>query len=113
MSDVVSGAQLELPVLPLRDVVAFPHATRPIQVARPRSTRLVEALPKQDADRVVALVLQRRPSDEDPGIGDLFRTGTLARVLRVDPVRRGGAGYVLLAAGVQRIRLLHEVQHEP
>jgi ATP-dependent Lon protease len=107
------GLKLEVPVLPLRDAVSFPHATGPYSVGRPRSIRLVEALPSDESERVAVLVLQRSQADEDPAIADLHPVGTLARILHVSQVRRGGPGYAVLAAGVQRVRLVAELAREP
>src|SRR4051812_14864462 len=91
------GMELEVPVLPLRDAVAFPHTTGPYAVNRPRSLALVEALPSDEGMRTVVLVLQRNAADPDPAVRDLYDVGTLARVLHVAPVRQDGRAYVLLA----------------
>jgi ATP-dependent Lon protease len=108
------SARLEVPVLPLRDAVAFPHTTAPFAVNRSRSVALVEHLPADDAARTVALALQYEPGEADPGLGQLHTIGTLARVLHVAPVgQEGQRGYVLLAAGLRRVRLLEEVTRDP
>jgi ATP-dependent Lon protease len=107
------SVKLEVPVLPLRDAVAFPHTTGPFAVNRPRSIALVDALPSDDSARTVALVLQRNPSELDPGVRDLHPIGTLARILHVSPLRQDGRGYVLLAAGLRRVRLLEELARDP
>jgi ATP-dependent Lon protease len=108
------SARLEVPVLPLRDAVAFPHTTAPFAVNRSRSVALVEHLPADDAARTVALALQHEPGEADPGLAELYTTGTLARVLHVAPVgQEGQRGYVLLAAGLRRVRLLEELTRDP
>jgi ATP-dependent Lon protease len=108
------SARLEAPVLPLRDAVAFPHTTAPFAVNRARSVALVEHLPADDAARTVVLALQHEPGEADPGLEQLHRVGTLARVLHVAPVgQEGQRGYVLLAAGLRRVRLLEESAKDP
>jgi ATP-dependent Lon protease len=104
---------IELPVLPLREVVAFPQTTRSFAVGRLRSVRLVESLPSGEAERRVALVLQRNPVDDDPGLGDLYQVGTLAEVVHVARARREGPGYLVVVATHKRLRLLAETQREP
>jgi ATP-dependent Lon protease len=108
------SARLEVPVLPLRDAVAFPHTTAPFAVNRSRSVALVEHLPADDAARTVVLALQHEPGEPDPGLTQLHTFGTLARVLHVAPVgQEGQRGYVLLAAGLRRVRLLDELARDP
>lgn len=116
-SEAAAAAELaldliELPVLPLREVVAFPQTTRSFNVGRPRSVRLVEALPSSEPDRRVALVLQRNPDDVDPGLGDLYQVGTLAQVVHVARARREGPGDLVVVATHRRLRLLTETQRE-
>src|SRR5215813_10925300 len=89
--------ELEAPVLPSREVVAFPHTTRPFAINRPRSLALVEHLPDEETQRVIVIVLQRSAEDPDPGLADLHPVGTLARVLHVVPMADDGRGYALLA----------------
>ncbi len=111
---VREGTRLEVPVLPLRDAVAFPHTTAPFAVNRSRSVALVEHLPADDAARTVVLALQHEPGEPDPGLDQLHTFGTLARVLHVAPVgQEGQRGYVLLAAGLRRVRILEELARDP
>ncbi|HXJ22734.1 MAG TPA: endopeptidase La [Polyangia bacterium] len=108
------SARIEVPVLPLRDAVAFPHTTAPFAVNRSRSVALVEHLPADDAARTVVLALQHEPGEADPGLEELHAIGTLARVLHVAPIgQEGQRGYVLLAAGLRRVRLLEQVVRDP
>jgi ATP-dependent Lon protease len=108
-----SGGELEVAVLPLRDVVAFPHATRSFNVGRPRSQRMIESLVEREGDRTIALVLQRDPNDDDPSLVGLHPIGTLARVVHWAPARHDGGSYIVLTAGLQRVRLLRETQRDP
>jgi ATP-dependent Lon protease len=105
--------ELEAPVLPSREVVAFPHTTRPFAINRPRSLALVEHLPDEETSRVIVIVLQRSADDQDPGVSDLHPVGTLARVLHVVPMADDGRGYALLAAAVKRVRIVSSLSHSP
>jgi ATP-dependent Lon protease len=71
----------ELPIVPLRDLVVFPYMVFPIFVERERSIAAID-----DAlagDRLVMLVAQRDPENEQPDPDDLYRVGTVAMVMRV------------------------------
>jgi ATP-dependent Lon protease len=105
---------LAVPILPMRDSVAFPHTTGPIAVNRPRSRKLVENLPSDDPSRIVGLFLQRDATEVDPSFDHLHPIGTLARVLHVASVGAGDPnGYVVLAAGLQRVRVTATIAEEP
>ncbi|HEY8924631.1 MAG TPA: endopeptidase La [Polyangia bacterium] len=105
---------LDVPVLPLRSTVAFPHTTAPYAFNHGRSLAAIEHLPGDDSSRMVAFALQRDPAEPDPRVGQLHPVGTLARVLHAAPAGEDGRrGYVLLAAGLRRVRLLEELTHEP
>jgi ATP-dependent Lon protease len=69
-----------LPILPLRNSVVFPASVVPINVGRARSVRLVEELLGQDR-AVVGIVSQKDSEIDEPGYDDLFRVGTVARVV--------------------------------
>ncbi|MGQ0766610.1 MAG: endopeptidase La [Gemmatimonadota bacterium] len=67
-----------LPVLPLRDVVAFPHVTMPLVVGRPGSVAAVNQA--WDSDQKIVLCLQRSPDVATPRATDLYRVGVLATI---------------------------------
>ncbi len=69
------------PVVPLRDLVVFPHLVVPLLVGRERSMKAVEAA-AATGDGYLLLLTQRKPSDEDPGFGDVYKLGTLVKVLQ-------------------------------
>ena len=70
-----------LPVLPLRDVVVFPHMVIPLFVGRKKS---IEALEKaMETAKKIMLVAQKSASDDDPGTEDIHRVGTVASVLQL------------------------------
>ena len=72
---------LELPLLPLRDVVVYPHMVLPLFVGRERS---IEALEHAMAnDKQVLLVAQRNAAEDDPGADDIYQVGTVSNILQL------------------------------
>ena len=77
-----TGAALDvLPVLPLRDVVVYPHMVIPLFVGRDKSMRALERA--MEGERQILLVAQKSPDIDDPAIKDLHQIGTLAGVLQL------------------------------
>jgi ATP-dependent Lon protease len=77
-----TGALLDaLPVLPLRDVVVYPHMVIPLFVGRDKSMRALERA--MEGERQILLVAQKSPDIDDPAIKDLHEVGTLAGVLQL------------------------------
>ncbi|MDW2981501.1 MAG: endopeptidase La [Rhodanobacter sp.] len=70
-----------LPVLPLRDVVVYPHMVIPLFVGRDKSMRALERA--MEGERQILLVAQKSPDIDDPAITDLHQVGTLAGVLQL------------------------------
>lgn len=70
-----------LPVLPLRDVVVYPHMVIPLFVGRDKSMRALERA--MEGERQILLVAQKSPDIDDPAIKDLHEIGTLAGVLQL------------------------------
>ncbi|WP_426689111.1 endopeptidase La [Rhodanobacter ginsengiterrae] len=70
-----------LPVLPLRDVVVYPHMVIPLFVGRDKSMRALERA--MEGERQILLVAQKSPDIDDPEIADLHQIGTLAGVLQL------------------------------
>lgn len=79
--DETPTSRLDLPVLPLRDVVVYPHMVIPLFVGREKSIRALDAA--MEADRQILLVAQQQPDVDDPAEADLFKVGTLAQVLQL------------------------------
>ena len=72
---------IELPLLPLRDVVVYPHMVIPLFVGREKSIEALEAA--MTGDKQILLLAQRNPADDDPGEEALYRVGTIATVLQL------------------------------
>src|SRR5579885_1917390 len=70
-----------LPVLPLRDIVVFPHMIVPLFVGREKSVRALEAVMRDD--KQILLVAQKNAAQDDPGTVDSFRGGTVSTILQL------------------------------
>jgi ATP-dependent Lon protease len=98
-----------LPVLGLADVVVFPGMIVPLLVDTPQSTRLVDDVVA--GDRLVALVLQRRPDVQNPAPADLWNVGCAARVLKMLKFPDGSAR--VLVEGLWRVALKEFTSDKP
>jgi len=90
-----------LPMLPLRDVVVFPHMVIPLFVGRPKSIQALEAA--ADEGRHILLAAQTNASKDDPELADIYPVGTIASVLQLLKLPDGTVK--VLVEGVQRARL--------
>ncbi len=90
-----------LPVLPLRDVVVFPHMVIPLFVGRDKSIHALEQA--MEADKRIALVAQKSAETDDPGADDLYSIGTLATVLQLLKLPDGTIK--VLVEGIERVRV--------
>src|SRR6201987_1798845 len=70
-----------LAVLPLRDIVVFPHMIVPLFVGREKSVRALEAVMKDD--KQILLVAQKNAAQDDPSADDIFRVGTVSTILQL------------------------------
>ncbi len=70
-----------LPVLPLRDIVVFPHMIVPLFVGREKSVRALEAVMKDD--KQILLVAQKNAAQDDPSTDDIYRVGTVSTILQL------------------------------
>lgn len=102
----------ELPVLPLRNVVAFPHTVLPLAIGIPRSVQLLEdAL---DGERLIVLTAMTDPSMEEPGPAGVYQIGTLAQVERVVKLDDDeSAEYQIIVRGLLRVRVAEWVTEDP
>jgi ATP-dependent Lon protease len=74
-------AAIELPVLPLRDVVVYPHMVIPLFVGREKSMKALEAA--MEGDRRILLLAQKQPETDDPTEADLHTVGTIGNLLQL------------------------------
>ncbi|MEC7655933.1 MAG: LON peptidase substrate-binding domain-containing protein, partial [Pseudomonadota bacterium] len=75
-----TGDQI-FPVLPLRDIVVFPHMIVPLFVGRDKSVRALEDV--MNDDKQILLVTQKNAAQDDPSTDDIFSMGTIATVLQL------------------------------
>ncbi|MGL6152157.1 MAG: LON peptidase substrate-binding domain-containing protein, partial [Aeromonas sobria] len=93
--------RIEIPVLPLRDVVVYPHMVIPLFVGREKSIRCLEAAMEQD--KKVLLVAQKDASTDEPTVEEIFNVGTVANILQMLKLPDGTVK--VLVEGGQRARL--------
>ncbi|MEK9755280.1 MAG: LON peptidase substrate-binding domain-containing protein, partial [Rhodospirillaceae bacterium] len=89
------------PVLPLRDIVVFPHMIVPLFVGRDKSVRALEDV-MQD-DKQILLVAQKNAADDDPGQNDIYEVGTISTVLQLLKLPDGTVK--VLVEGTQRAKI--------
>src|SRR6202171_4199110 len=98
---IVHGESHSYPVLPLRDIVVFPHMIVPLFVGREKSIRALEEVMKNDA--LIMLATQKNASDDDPTPESIYETGTLASVLQLLKLPDGTVK--VLVEGLERARV--------
>src|ERR1700724_3823088 len=98
---IVHGESHSYPVLPLRDIVVFPHMIVPLFVGREKSIRALEEVMKNDA--LIMLATQKNASDDDPTPDSIYETGTLASVLQLLKLPDGTVK--VLVEGLERARV--------
>jgi len=103
-SQILTQEPVELPLLPLRDVVVFPHMVIPLFVGRPRSIKALELA--MEAGSSVMLVAQKSAGKDEPTPDDLYEIGCAANILQMLKLPDGTVK--VLVEGLQRARI-HEV----
>lgn len=100
--NLLPAQRLTLPLLPLRDVVVFPHMVIPLFVGRPRSIRALEAA--MEGGKNIMLAAQKSASKDDPTPEDVYEIGCLATILQMLKLPDGTVK--VLVEGTQRARVL-------
>jgi ATP-dependent Lon protease len=96
------------PVLPLRDIVVFPHMIVPLFVGREKSVRALEDVMKDD--KQILLVTQKNAAQDDPGPADIYTVGTIGTVLQLLKLPDGTVK--VLVEGGQRARIVRFTDNE-
>src|SRR3954465_13645729 len=96
------------PVLPLRDIVVFPHMIVPLFVGREKSVRALEDVMKDD--KQILLVTQKNAAQDDPSTSDIFTVGTIGTVLQLLKLPDGTVK--VLVEGGQRARVVRFAENE-
>ncbi len=97
----LSTESVELPLLPLRDVVVFPHMVIPLFVGRPKSIKALEI--SMEAGKSILLVAQKSAVKDEPEADDLYSVGCIANILQMLKLPDGTVK--VLVEGMQRARL--------
>jgi len=99
---------LDLPVLPLRDVVVFPHMVIPLFVGRDKSMHALEQA--MEADKRILLLAQKSAETDDPSAADLYQVGTLAQVLQLLKLPDGTIK--VLVEGLSRVNVTEVTERD-
>ena len=94
---------IDLPLLPLRDVVVFPHMVIPLFVGRPKSIKALETA--MAADRRIMLVAQKTAAKDEPSVSDMFEVGCVSTILQMLKLPDGTVK--VLVEGQQRATVTH------
>ncbi|MDO5288075.1 MAG: endopeptidase La [Pseudomonadota bacterium] len=94
---------IDLPLLPLRDVVVFPHMVIPLFVGRPKSIKALETA--MGADRRIMLVAQKTAAKDEPSVADMFEVGCVSTILQMLKLPDGTVK--VLVEGQQRATVTH------
>lgn len=92
---------VDLPLLPLRDVVVFPHMVIPLFVGRPKSIKALESA--MEAERRIMLVAQKTAAKDEPSVEDMFDVGCIATILQLLKLPDGTVK--VLVEGQQRAKV--------
>ncbi|APR05714.1 endopeptidase La [Thauera chlorobenzoica] len=92
---------MEMPLLPLRDVVVFPHMVIPLFVGRPKSIKALESA--MEAGKSILLVAQKSAAKDEPSVEDLYSIGCIANILQMLKLPDGTIK--VLVEGVQRAHI--------
>ncbi len=99
---LIAGETRAYPVLPLRDIVVFPHMIVPLFVGREKSIKALEEVMRSDT--FILLATQKNASDDDPATDSIYEIGTLASVLQLLKLPDGTVK--VLVEGAQRAKVL-------
>ncbi|MEJ5311782.1 MAG: endopeptidase La [Anaerolineae bacterium] len=109
IDDLLRRIPEELPILPLRNTVAFPYIVMPLAVGIPRSVRLIEDVDR--GNRVVGLVAMKDPSVEVPATSQVYQVGTAAIIHRV--MRSDDGTLTVFIQGLERFRVVEWTVEDP
>ncbi|HUT79320.1 MAG TPA: endopeptidase La, partial [Polyangia bacterium] len=99
-----------LPILPLRNAVLFPASVVPISVGRRKSTAIIEELSGRE-NPIIGVLSQKSPDVEDPDWAEMYRIGTVARILKV--IKLTDDTYSVVIQGLERFRVVEELTRDP
>jgi len=103
--NILPSERIQLPLLPLRDVVVFPHMVIPLFVGRPKSIKALESA--MEAGKSIMLVAQKTASKDEPSANDIYEIGCVANILQMLKLPDGTVK--VLVEGAQRAQI-HRVE---
>ena len=104
----MTDVNTEYPVLPLRDIVVFPHMIVPLFVGREKSIKALEDV--MNDDKQILLTTQKNAADDDPGKNDVFSVGTIGTVLQLLKLPDGTVK--VLVEGAYRAKIMSFTENE-
>ena len=108
MSEMVETQLSAIPILPLRDVVVYPHMVIPLFVGREKSIQALEAA--MDNDKQILLVAQKSAAKDEPSQEDLYQIGTVSSILQLLKLPDGTVK--VLVEGNKRANIVHFLGQE-
>ena len=99
----------EVPILPIKNTVLFPGVVIPITVGRQKSIRLVKKAYK--GNRVIGVIAQKNSKVEEPGVKDIFKMGTIARIIKMLILPDGNT--TIIIQGKNRFEIASIIQEDP
>jgi ATP-dependent Lon protease len=100
--------QTQLPLLPLRDVVVFPHMVIPLFVGRPKSIKALEAAMEQG--KSIMLAAQKAAAKDEPSANDIYEIGCVANILQMLKLPDGTVKVLVEGAQRARIHKINELE---
>jgi ATP-dependent Lon protease len=104
-ASILPSERIQLPLLPLRDVVVFPHMVIPLFVGRPKSIKALETA--MEAGKSIMLVAQKTASKDEPAAEDIYEIGCVSNILQMLKLPDGTVK--VLVEGAQRARI-HRIE---
>jgi ATP-dependent Lon protease len=104
-----SSSKQIVPLLPLRDIIIFPHMVVPFFVGREKSINALETAMRDKTD--ILLCAQKNSQDSDPTLDEIFQTGTLANIMQL--VKLPDGTLKVLVEGKKRAKITSVIQSEP
>lgn len=101
--------QREIPLVPLKDMVVFPHVAIPVAVKRSKSLRAIDFAMQHG--RMACFVTQKNSEIEDPKLEDLYQIGVVAKIREI--VKERDRTVKILIEGMSRVRISESIQEEP
>ncbi|MBN2694231.1 endopeptidase La [bacterium] len=93
---------IELPMVPLRDLIVFPHTILPLLVGRDKSIKAIkEAI--DNYDQMIFLVTQKNENEQNPGPDDIYTVGTIAHIVKM--IQSGSNATKVIVEGIERARI--------